>query len=105
MINAQISKAESSVRDFWKVWKTRSSNVSVTQVPADVFEHFSKLFYNERSPPSLPELDEREVSGLTNEISIDEVISATRHCKYGKAAGPDGIATDVIKARSTTRIP
>ena len=55
LINAQISKAESSVRDFWKVWKTRSSNASVTQVAADVwFEHFSKLFYNERAPPSLP---------------------------------------------------
>ena len=90
LINAQISKAESSVRDFWKVWKTCSSNASVTQVAADVwFEHFSKLFYNERAPPSLPELDEREVSGLTDEISIDEVIAATRHCKYGKAAGPD----------------
>ena len=99
MINDQISKAESSVRDFWEVWKTRSSNASVTQVAADVwFEHFSKLFYNERAPPSLPE---REVSGLTDEISIDEVIAATRHCKYGKAAGPDGIATDVIKDCST----
>ena len=66
-----------------------------------MFEHFSKLLYNERAPPSLPELDEREVSGLTDEISIDEVIAATRHCKYGKAAGPDGIATDVIKDCST----
>ena len=84
------------------MWKTRGSNASVTQVAADVwFEHFSKLFYNERAPPSLPELDEREVSGLTDEISIDEVIAATRHCKYGKAAGPDGIATDVIKDCST----
>ena len=102
MINAQISRSESSVSDFWKMWKTRSSNVSVTQVPAEVwFEHFSKLLYNERAPPSLPELDEREVSGLTDEISIDEVIAATRHCKYGKAAGPDGIATDVIKDCST----
>ena len=56
LINDQISKAESSVRDFWKVWKTRRSNASVTQVAADVwFEHFSKLFYNERAPPSLPE--------------------------------------------------
>ena len=34
--------------------------------------------------------------GRDNEISIDEVIAATRHCKYGKAAGPDGIATYVI---------
>ena len=42
-----------------------------------------------------------EVSGLTDEISIDELIAATRHCKYGKAAGPDGIATDVIKDCST----
>ena len=41
------------------------------------------------------------MSGLTDEISIDEVIAATRHCKYGKAAGPDGIATDVIKDCST----
>ena len=73
MINAQISRAESSVSDFWKMWNTRSSNVSVTQVPAEVwFEHFSKLLYNERAPPSLPELDERGVSGLTDEISIDE---------------------------------
>ena len=95
MINAHISRAESSVSDFWKMWKTRSSNVSVMQVPAEVwFQHFSKLLYNERAPPSLPELDEREVSGLTDEISIDEVIAATRHCKYGKADGPDGIATD-----------
>ena len=84
------------------MWKTRSRNASVTQVAADVwFEHFSKLFYIERAPPSLPELDEREVSGLTDEISIDEVIAATRHCKYVKAAGPDGIATDVIKDCST----
>ena len=45
----------------------------------------------------MPELDEREVSGLTDGISIDEVIAATRHCRYRKAAGPDGIATDVIK--------
>ena len=43
MINAHISRAESSVSDFW-MWKTHSSNVSVTQVPAEVwFEHFSKL--------------------------------------------------------------
>ena len=55
----------------------------MTQVAADVwFEHFSKLFYNERAPPSLPELDEREVSGLTDEISIDEVIAATRRLLY-----------------------
>ena len=80
MINAQISKAESSVRHFWKVWKTRSTNASVMQVVADVwFEHFTKLFYNERALPSLPELGEREVSGLTDEISIDEVNAATRH--------------------------
>ena len=93
MINAQISRAESSVSDFWKMWKTRSSNVSVTQVPAEVcFEHFSKLLYNERAPPFLPELDEREVSGLTDEISIDEVIAATRHCKYGMdCAGMDDL--------------
>ena len=104
MINAQISRAESSISDFCKMWKTRSSNVSVTQVslPAEVwFEHFSKLLYNKQVPPSLPELDEWEVSGLTDEIGIDEVIAATRHCKYGKAAGPDGIATDVIKDCST----
>ena len=63
MINAQISRAESSVSGFWKMWKTRSSNVSVTQVPAEVwFEHFSKLLFNEQAPPSLPELDEREVA-------------------------------------------
>ena len=62
----------------------RSSNVSVTQVPAEIwFEHFSKL---------------------TDEVSIDEVIAATRHCKYGKAAGPDGIATDVIKDCSTVLV-
>ena len=57
--------------------------------------------YKKWWPPSLLELDEREVSGLTDEISIDEVIAATHHCKYGKATGPDGIATDVIKDSST----
>ena len=68
------------------------------------FEHFSNLFYHKQLPPSLPELDEREVSGLTDEISIDEVIAATRHCKHGKAAGPDGIDTDVIKDCSTSLV-
>ena len=101
-INAQISKEESLVRDFWKVWKTFSSNVSVTLVAANVwFEHFSHLFYNERAPLSLPELDKREVSGLTDEISIYEVIAATSHCEYAKAASLDGIATDGVKNCST----
>ena len=76
--------------------------MDLRQEAAEVwFEHFSNILYNERSPPSSPELDERDVRGLTDEISIDEVIAMTRQGKFGKAAGPDGIPTDVIKDCST----
>ena len=47
---------------------------------AEIFTSFQRL---------KRQYGETEVSGLTDEISIEEVIAATRHCKYGNAASPE----------------
>jgi hypothetical protein len=98
VIKDQVAKAEASVADFWGLWKSRNTGAAAVQVPPDVwFDHFSKILQS-NTPPEFPDvLDDAVDNSLDNDISTFEILTAIRHGKAGKAAGPDGLTFDVLK--------
>ena len=95
----------SNSKQFWKVAKQiggkRKEGISQEITPDQWYEHFKELFNDEVrnnffvSPNQAQETD--LCSDLNQKISEDEVYSALRKLKRGKACVPDNVLAEMLK--------
>ena len=110
-----IHKLVNSVNDQKEFWETVRNimpkrNKTNNQITAeDWFSHFKKLLEHEHlfnEPHDSDEIDSEEDNASFNRpISREEVELAIRKLKLRKAAGPDGLISEILRNAQSLAIP